>query len=398
MKKLLIIGASILQLPAIKRAKEMGLEVAVADYNPNAIGIQYADYYYNASTIDQNAITQVAEEYRPDGIMTLATDMPMRSVAASTSALKLPGISMDTAMKATDKGEMIKAFKAHNVESPWYYIINDKKDLIKIKHLLSYPCIVKPTDNAGSRGVMIIEDECELEKAFDYSSNEGRSGSVIIEEYMTGNEVSVEIIVYKGNVHILSITDKLTTGAPHFVELGHNQPSLLPTSDQEKIKDLASRAVKSIGLTDGPAHVEIMLTNDGPKMIELGARMGGDCITTHLVPLSTGIDMIKATIEICLGNEPNLIKKFQKGSAIRFFTPPKGIVKEINGLPEALNSDGIIDIEIPITPGSVISDIKSSLDRSGYVIAQGENAMDAINKCNVATGLIEIVTENESKR
>ena len=397
MKKLLIIGASILQLPAIKRAKEMGLEVAVADYNTNAIGIKYADHYFNTSTIDENAITKVAEEYRPDGIMTLATDMPMRSVAASTSALGLSGISIETAIKATDKGEMIKAFKANNVESPWYYIINDKKDLIKIKHKLSYPCIMKPTDNAGSRGVILVKDECVLEEAFDYSSNEGRSGSVIIEEYMTGNEVSVEIIVYKGNVHILSITDKLTTGAPHFVELGHNQPSLLPVHDQEKIKDLASRAVKAIGLSDGAAHVEIMLTKNGPKMIELGARMGGDCISTHLVPLSTGIDMIKATIDISLGNEPDLKQKYQKGSAIQFITPSNGIVKEIKGIQEALHINGIIDVEVTITEGSEISDIKSSIDRSGYIIAQGHDAKDAIEKCNIATGLIEIITENESK-
>ena len=130
MKRLLIIGASVLQLPAIKKAKEMGLDVAVADYDSNAVGISFADHYFNASTIDIGAICKVAQEYCPDGIMTLATDMPMRSVAAATTLLGLPGISMDTAIKATDKGEMIKAFKEHNVESPWYYIIQNENFFI----------------------------------------------------------------------------------------------------------------------------------------------------------------------------------------------------------------------------------------------------------------------------
>lgn len=394
MKKLLIIGASILQLPAIKRAKEMGLEVAVADYNPNAIGIKYADHYFNASTIDQEAIVNVAQQYRPDGIMTLATDMPMRSVAAASKAIGVKGISMDTAIKATDKGEMIKAFKANGVESPWYYIISVADSITKIKNKLSYPCIVKPTDNAGSRGVTIAMNEDEFNEAINYSRSEGRSGDVIIEEYLEGHEVSVEIIVVAGLVHILSITDKLTTGAPHFVELGHNQPSTLSISEQEKIKDLAIRAVKAVGIEDGPAHVEIMLTKDGPKMIELGARMGGDCITTHLIPLSTGIDMIEATINISLGLTPEICPKFEKGSAIRFITPNPGYIKDITGLEDAKKSPGVKVVEVQVGIGDKVTNINSSLDRSGYIIAQGENALDAINKCENAIKKIEIYTEN----
>lgn len=140
------------------------------------------------------------------------------------------------------------------------------------------------------------------------------------------------MIVYKGKVHILAITDKLTTGAPYFVEMGHSQPSRLPEKDLLKIRDLTSRAIKAVGIENGPAHVEVMQTKQGPKMIELGARMGGDCITTHLVPLSTGIDMVKATIDIALGIEPDIIPKFSKGSAIRFFKVPCGVIESIEGV------------------------------------------------------------------
>ncbi len=381
MKKLLILGASVLQLPAIQKAKGMGLCVAVADINPEAIGVSYADAFYKASTIDIDAICMVAEDFRPDGIMTLATDMPMRSIAAACTKLGLPGISMDTAIKSTDKGEMIKAFKEHNVESPWFYLIETKKEFESIRHKIEYPCILKPTDNSGSRGVVLVHSEEELDEAYKYGSEQSRHGVVIIEEYMTGPEVSVEVMVVDHVPHVLAVTDKLTTGAPNFVEMGHNQPSMLPLSDVAKIKDLACRAVKSVGINCGPAHVEIKLTPTGPKMVELGARMGGDCITTHLVPLSTGIDMVKATIEVSLGHEPDIKQTINKGSAIRFFNAPLGVIKAINGVEEAENIEGVKEITFTKNVGDEITAIHSSLDRCGFVVAQAENPQLAIDVC-----------------
>ena len=147
MNKILIIGASVLQLPAIKKAKELGLYVGVIDYDPNAVGIPYADEYFNVSTIDIDGVTKVAQEFSPDGSMTLATDMPMRSIASATKACGLPGITMDTAIKSTDKGEMIKAFEAHGVEHPWYYIANTPEEFAKDMERVSFHCIMKPTDN-----------------------------------------------------------------------------------------------------------------------------------------------------------------------------------------------------------------------------------------------------------
>ncbi|MBR6726534.1 MAG: ATP-grasp domain-containing protein, partial [Clostridia bacterium] len=213
MKKLLIIGASILQLPAIQKAKDMGFYVGVVDYNPNAVGVPFADEFFCVSTIDIEGVVKVAEKFRPNGIMTLATDMPMRSIAAACQKLGLPGISMETAIKSTDKGEMIKCFEMHHVEHPWYFILSAPDALDSIKDKITYPCISKPTDNAGSRGVMLIHSEKELKEAIAYSSENGRSGGVIVEEYMQGHEVSVEIISTGGEPHVLQVTDKLTTGA-----------------------------------------------------------------------------------------------------------------------------------------------------------------------------------------
>lgn len=390
MKKLLIIGASILQLPAIKKAKELGYYVGVIDYDPDAVGIKYADEYFNVSTIDVEGVVRTAEQFLPDGIMTLATDMPMRSIAAACDKLGLPGISMDTAIKSTDKGEMIKAFEQHNVAHPWYYIAENKSVFDEIINKITYPCIMKPTDNSGSRGVVLIHSREELEKEYAYSQSSSRSGAVIIEEFLVGPEVSVEVIVYKGTPHILQITDKLTTGVPHFVEMGHSQPSQLPKDTTDRIKDLASRAVLAVGIENGPAHVEMIVTKDGPKMVELGARMGGDCITTHLVPLSTGIDMIKATIDIACGNEPDITPKYNKGSAIRYFDVPCGVIKSIEGVEEAKNIDGVKEISFTKHVGDIVGEIGSSVDRVGFVIGQSDNLDEAILLCKKAISSISI--------
>lgn len=391
MKRIFIIGASILQLPAIQKAKKLGYYVGVADFNPNAVGIPYADEYYNVSTIDEEGVYEAAKAFGADGIMTLATDMPMRSVAYACKKLGLTGISYDTAVKATDKGEMIMAFEAHGVEHPWYYIVEDATK--PLPEGITYPCITKPTDNAGSRGVMLVNSREELESALAYSSENGRSGAVIVEEYMVGPEVSVEVVVCKGVPHVLQITDKLTTGAPHFVEMGHSQPSRLPVADQEKIKDLACRAVKAVGIDNGPAHVEIMLTKDGPKMVELGARMGGDCITTHLVPLSTGVDMIKATMDICLGQTPDIEPKFQKGSAIRFFDVQPGTITAIEGVEKAKAIPGVQEISFTKQVGDIAGEIGASGDRVGFVVAQAATAATAVAVCEQAQKIIDIQTD-----
>lgn len=397
MKRLFIIGASILQLPAIKKAKELGYYVGVADYNSNAIGIPYADEYFNVSTNDQQGIYEAAKAFGADGIMTLATDMPMRSVAYACEKLGLIGVSYDTAIKATDKAEMIRAFEEAGVACPWYRVVSTPADVFEIAHKISYPCITKPTDSSGSRGIMLAHNPEELVTAVAYSAENGRGGEVIVEEYMQGPEVSVEVIVWQGQAHILQITDKLTTGAPRFVEMGHTQPSRLSEEIQNRIKDLTCRAVKAVGIENGPAHVEIMVTESGPKMVELGARMGGDCITTHLVPLSTGVDMIKATIDICLGQTPDLTPKWNRGSAICYLQVPCGFIQSIENADAAKAIPGVQEIAFTAKVGDYAGGIYSSADRIGFVIADGQDAEEAGHTCEKGISCLHIETKNIDK-
>lgn len=386
----MIVGASVLQLPAILKAKEMGLHVAVVDFNPQAIGIQYADKYYNASTMDEDAVVAAAEDYQPDGIMTLATDMPMRGVAKASEKLNLHSINYVTALKATDKSLMIKAFKMFGVPSPWYFDVASFEELKVLEGKVTFPCIMKPTDNAGSHGVAKVNSFEELLEKYEYSHSNSRHGEVIVEEYLDGPEVSVEVMVVDGKVNILQITDKITTGAPHFVEMGHTQPSQLPHETQQQIREVADMACKSIGIDKGPAHVEMKVTSRGPVMIELGARMGGDNITTHLVPFSTGIDMVKATIMVALGEEPDIIPTLHCGSAIRYFEVPFGTIKSIEGVDEAKMIPGVKQITFTKNIGEESKPIQCSNDRVGFVIAQGETENAAVRICEKVLNVIKI--------
>lgn len=382
MKKIMILGASILQLPAIEKAKEMGLEVIVVDMNPVAVGFGVNGVIKEViSTIDTPAILEAAKKHQINGIMTLASDMPMQSVAVVSHEMGLVGISEDTALKATNKAFMRDALKEAGVPVPLYFRVNGKEDFIEAVNKVrdaGYKCIVKPADNSGSRGVDLLKEDADIDTAYEYTIQFSRGGEIVVEEFMEGTEVSVETLAVDGNVKVIQITDKLTTGAPYFVEMGHSQPSQLSEETKKEIAEVAIAANKAIGIENGPSHTEIKVTKDGPKIVELGARLGGDCITTHLVPLSTGVNMVEASIRIALGEKTDLESKWNKGSAIMYLKTDTGVVKEIKGTEEVERIPGIRQVSIVHGVGEQIGEIKSSVDRAGFVIAQADDARKAV--------------------
>lgn len=384
----MIVGASAGQIPLIKKAKELGYYVGAADYDSKAIGIPLADEFFNASTIDEEAILAAARIFKPNGIITMQTDMPMRAIGRVNEELGLCGIDRKTAIISTDKIEMIQCFKKNHVESPWFFIVDG--NLKEIMKEFQYPCIFKPADNSASRGVCLVNQPTEVEQAYKYSRTFSRNGKVLVEEYMCGPEVSVEVLVWNGEVSVIAVTDKMTTGAPFFVEMGHKEPSELAKPHVEQIKNLATKAVNAVGIKNGEAHVEIILTKEGPKVVELGARLGGDFITSDLVPLSTGVDMLKATLQIACGEEPDTKIRVQNGSAIRFIEAKAGIIQEIKGVDEAKDIHGIKRIEFFKSVGDESIEVHNSLDRIGCVIAQGEDEQQAFQLCEKALQKIKV--------
>ena len=396
MKKIMILGASILQLPAIEKAIDMGLEVVAVDMNPQAVGFKVPSVIKEEiSTIDTPSILKAAKRHQIDGIMTLATDMPMMAVATVAEEMNLVGVSVDTALKTTNKAFMREALRNAGIPIPLFFHVTTKHDYLEAVNEVNsagYRCIVKPADNSGSRGIDFLSDyEIEtIEKAYEYSKQFSRSGELMVEEYMEGPEVSVETLSVEGRCHVIQITDKITTGIPYFVEMGHSQPSYLSEDVKDEIKKVTVAANHALGIENGPSHTEIKVTKDGPKIVELGARLGGDNITTHLVPLSTGVDMVECCIRIALGEKPDLVQKHQKGSAIRYFKADRGKIVGIYGVEEATALDGIQQISVVHGIGETLHGIKESGDRVGFIIAQAPNAKKAVKVCEEAEQMIRI--------
>lgn len=397
MKKLMILGASILQLPAIEKAKEMGIEVIAVDMNPDSVGFKVPGVIREViSTTDEHSIVEAAKRHNIDGIMTLATDMPMRSVAAVAKEMGVIGIEVETAIKATNKAEMREALQQHGVPIPHFFKVCNENEYLKAIKNFTRPFIVKPADSSGSRGIFRVDDITDnslINTAYKYCRPFSRSGEVVVEEYMSGPEVSVETLSLDGTCRVIQITDKLTTGAPHYVEMGHSQPTRLSKEISKKIAEVAKAANKAIGIKNGPSHTEIIVTSDGPKVVEIGARLGGDNITTHLVPLSTGVNMVECCIKIALGEKPDIQPKWNKGAAIRYFEQHAGVIKSISGIEEAKTIPGIQQISIVHDCSETITEITSSGARMGFVISQDEDAEKAITACYSALAKIDIVLE-----
>ena len=392
-KTLMILGGSLLQLPAIKKAKEMGLNVVVVDMNPDAIGFKEENVIKEViSTIDIPKVIDAAKKHHVDGILTIASDMPMRTVAAVAKELHLVGIDDETAYKATDKYEMRLALQKNNIPIPLFYRASSFDEFLKYLSKFHGKVISKPADNSGSRGIFLIDDYSKAKEAFSFSLANSRNGYVLLEEYMIGPEVSVETMSINGKCIIVQITDKITTGAPHFVEMGHSQPSCLNEDIKNEIKSIVKKAVKAIGIKDGPSHTEVIVTKTGPKIVEIGARLGGDCITTHLVPLSTGVNLVECCIKVALGCKPTIKKTVDKGSAILFYKQKKGIVKSITGIEEAYKIDGIEEVFCSCSNGSTIPDIVNSSSRVCFVIGTADDAFSAIKRCKIALSKIDIET------
>lgn len=396
MKKIMILGASILQVPAIEKAIDMGLEVIAVDIDSNALGFKIPDVKKEIiSTIDIESVMSAAKKHNIDAIMTLASDMPIMTVAKVSKKLGLVGVDLDTAIKATNKSKMRESLKSFGVPVPLFYKVDSLDKCIKAVNKIKdkgYKCILKPADNSGSRGIVLLPDfnEKTINIAYNYSKNNSRNKIVMVEEFMEGPEVSVETISVDGKCNIIQITDKITTGAPYFVEMGHSQPSQLPDSMKDKIKEITIAANKAIGIISGPSHTEIKITQNGPKIVEIGARLGGDNITTHLTPLSTGVDMVESCIKIALGEKPDIRIKYDKASAIRYFDQSHGRIKSIRGVEEASKLPGIIQISIIHGKDHIINGIKSSSDRVGFVIGQADDCKGAISTVIKALSLIKI--------
>ena len=381
-KRILVLAAGILQVPIIKRAHEMSIYVIAADGDPNACGLKYADKAIVANITSEEEMLRVARAEKIDGVIHPCSEVSMNVMGRINDELHLSGISKDQAIRATNKHLMREAFEAHGAPSPMSRCFTDVEVAWgSFCTDFTGSCILKPSRNSGSRGIAKISSNIQMDefaRLFEISKNESRDKQVMLEQFIEGPEFSIEIIVWDGKVNVLTVTDKKTTEAPHFVELGHNQPSCFPPVVVEKIKAAAVAGVKALGVNNCACHAEVKVQNGEPYIMEIGARMGGDFISTVLTPLSTGVDMIAAAVNCSLGIEPCLqpITKPQ-GVCIRYFCPKPGVLKSISNT-EVLNDPRVYEWEIYHNVGDIIPEVTSSLCRSGHVIVTDETPQKAI--------------------
>ena len=402
MKKLLVLAAGILQVPIIKRAREMGYYVIAADGNPNAVGLQYADKQICANITSEEEMVAIAKQEQIDGVIHPCSEVSMNVMGRIHDELNLSGVSRKQAVVATNKHLMREAFKKGDAPSPISILAKSAEDAWEQFMAMPGDAILKPSRNSGSRGIAKVSKGSngvsEVSKEdfytlYDIALEESRDNSVLIEQFIEGPEFSVEIIVWEGRVNVLTVTDKKTTEAPHFVELGHNQPSCFPDETVTLIKDAAVRGVKALGVDKCACHAEVKLQDGRAYLMEIGARMGGDFISTVLTRLSTGIDMVAAAIDCALNIEPDLTPKAaHQGVCIRYFCPKPGKLVSISNT-EALNDPRVHEWEIYHQVGDEIPEVTSSLCRSGHVIVTEETPQKAIAFAESLLNEVKMETE-----
>ena len=398
MKKLMVLAAGLLQIPVIKKAQEKGYFVIAADDDPNAPGMALADKaVVPGGLMNEEKMVALAKEEQVDGVIHPCSEVAMNVMGRINDDLHLSGISKELAIRATNKHFMREAFERYGAPSPKSKCFSHV-EVAWGSYCTEFPdnAILKPSRNSGSRGIAKISkgiDEAEFAKLFERAKEESRDKTVMLEQFVEGPEFSVEIIVWNKQVNVLQVTDKKTTEAPYFVELGHNQPSLFPEHIVEAVKRAAVMGVRALEVNNCACHAEIKVQDGQAYIMEIGARLGGDFISTELTHLSTGIDMVGAAVDVALGVEPNLNPVAEpQGVAIRYFTPKPGKVIAIEHT-ELLDCTDVYDAEIYVKPGDEVKEVKSSLDRSGHVIVTAPTAKDAITVAESLIEQVRIVTE-----
>jgi len=392
---LLIIGGGVFQVPAIKTAKSMGLKVVVTDYNPEAEGMLLADYPIEVSTRNINNLTvNTAKQFHRacplDGVMTVGTDAS-QTVAAVADALNLPGIPFEVAERATDKIKMRQVLKEKGVPVPDFRPIWTLEECQQAIQDMPLPLVIKPCDNMGARGVRKIERLDDLISAFREAKEASISGKLILEEFMEGPELSLDALVFEGSIHITGVADRIIERAPYFVEIGHTLPSALPEKQQSRAVAVFKQAIFALGIDIGAAKGDIKITPEGPKIVEIAARLSGGWMSAYTYPLSTGVNLYKAAIQIALGETPTDLKpKTSLVSAERSLLPPPGKILSIQGVEEARKIKGVKEIILMKEAGDMAEEPRSNLGKVGYVITVGKTREEAIRINDLAREILKI--------
>lgn len=382
MKKVMIIGAGLLQMYVIKRARELGYITVVVDGDKDAIGFKYADYYRIISIVNQEECLQYAKEMNIDGVLTAATDYGVLTASYIARKMGLNGITYETAQLVKNKFEVRKKlFEQKLDDTPQHFLVTDIKQLDTIENQIKYPVMVKPCDGSGSKAVNKAGTKLELQEACKKAVESSLTHKVLIETFILGHEYGVESFVYENEIYVLGIMEKIMTEPPYYAELGHSISYLMDKKLEEKIKKVVKDTIKALKINFGSVNMDILITQKSEVFIvDIGARMGGNLIGSHIIPIATGIDYIGNIIKASLNEKVDFTQKCHNAVATRIMNFTPGVVEKLPDFSEYLKDRDVRDIICKLNIGDKVNLYKNNLDGCGYVVVSNPNIIIAKEK------------------
>lgn len=403
-KYILLLGASQDQLFIIKTARDMGVGTVVIDANEDAPGIKMADI---GAAIDFSRIDEVvafindlhSKKVNVCGVATMGSDVP-HIVAEISNHYGWVGPSFKSGQVTTDKYKMKMELQKNGIPIPWFQEITSVSDLQQAVVQRGYPLVIKPTDRSGSRGVLMIEKGCNLAEMYERSKEISFSGTVQVEEFLEGMQISTETVMFQGKGVTPGIAERnysqFKNFLPQIMENGGWIPTELSSNDQKDIENLVVRTSLALGITDGTTKGDVVMTRKGPKIIELAARLSGGDFCESLIPLSSGVNIVKAAVQIAIGEKPNfeeLKPKFQKAVVNRYFFPNPGKLIKIEGIQEVMEQKWVKKLEFWYKVGDNVPKASNHSQRFGVFIVVGENRGEVDARSAWVYDKINIVTE-----
>lgn len=392
-KKLLMLGGGFLQCFVIKKAKQLGYEVHVLDANPQAEGFKYADAYAVINIVDEEACLAYARSENVDGVLTAATDYSVLAMSRIASELHLPGINYQSAKLIKNKAEVRRClFDAQADDTGYSYEISSSQEALSVLPEVKFPVMVKPCDGSGSRGASRVDNPDEFVTACEYAMQGSITHRAVAEPFVVGREYGVESFVNQGEIHILAVMQKDMTMPPYYAELGHAIPSGLSVEMEAKIKECVRRALIALGVNHGSVNMDLLIDSDGGvHIVDIGARMGGNLIGSHIIPMGTGIDYMANMIKAAMSDEVDFTPQTESAPvATKLLALTPGVVTSLPNF-DNIATTYKVTIEHHLHEGDTITPYRTNLDGCGYVVATGRDVYEAIDTARMVREIIDNV-------
>lgn len=373
MKKILIIGAGDYQVPAIKRARQLGHAVYCVDYKEGQPGFDHANGYKIIDVKDKEACLAYAQEISIDGVLTWGATLTLPTVSYIGKAMNLPCMPMQTSEISMSKYQIRKILDEFGLNSAGRTFEMSSQEEAKNQEY-TLPFVVKPTDGSGSKGVCIVKENSEIERAIQYAFDGARNNQIYVEPYIDGEEFTVEAYVHNGKCHIYSIVKTQFYWSEKYPI--YKQTTYLGISPQieKRIEKEVEKAVNALSINWGPVNFDLIVSSsDGnPYIIDVGIRNGQNLIASHIVPYSRAVDELDNSINICLGNHVDAIPKKKKYISSRLLIYTPGTIKQIQDVTRLIGTNNIVDIIMRKKEGDILPPYSTKSDICGWVLSEGE--------------------------